>query len=308
MKLNIRVLSSTIIMMIIFVFSMTVAAETGSGTAKQQELVDRARITIDSFMSDADLKWFQENVKDAKGILIIPELLKGGFFLGGSGGRGILLVRNEQTGEWSGPAFYTIGSVSLGIQFGGKISEVVIMVLSQKGLDALYSSSFKFGGDLSIAVGPLGATAERATVSVREADYLSFARSKGMFAGISLDGAVVKTNDEWNDAYYGSMVTPRDILVTRTASNPGSERIRDAVRRAAARESRRTKEEGVSREEKSGEGIVEEGVRKIEEDSSEERPLNIEESDIKEKISVTGEEPADKGKTEIEKIREKYSR
>lgn len=199
---------------------------------RQQELVDKARITIDSFISDKNLEWFRDNVKDAKGLLIIPELMKGGFVIGGSGGRGVLLVKDEVTGDWSNPAFYSIGSVSLGLQIGGKISEVVMMVMTEKGLQSLYASSFKLGGDMSVAAGPIGATAEGATAPSLNVDYLSFAKSKGAFAGVSLDGAVVKTSDEWNSAYYGTPVKPSDILVSRSVTNVDADYLRHAVTKA----------------------------------------------------------------------------
>jgi len=199
---------------------------------KETKLVDEALVTINNFLSDPDMTWFHNNVKDAKGLLIIPELIKAGFVFGTSGGRGVLLVRNEKTGQWSGPAFYIIGSVSLGFQIGVKKSEVVMMIMSPKGLEPLYGSSFKLGGEASVAAGPVGAGAEGATAMNLSVDYLSFTRSKGAFVGLSLEGAYVYSDGEWNGAYYGKLVKPTNILVSGTVNNPHSDKLRRAVEKA----------------------------------------------------------------------------
>jgi lipid-binding SYLF domain-containing protein len=101
----------------------------------QQVLVDRASLTINDFLNDQTMTYLRNNIRYAKGILITPSLFKAAFWIGGSGGRGVLMVRDPRTNEWSGPAFYTIGGGSLGIQFGASSSEVVMMVMTQKGID-----------------------------------------------------------------------------------------------------------------------------------------------------------------------------
>jgi lipid-binding SYLF domain-containing protein len=172
------------------------------------------------------MAWFREHMHKAKGFLIIPELLQGAWFIGGSGGRGVLVVKDKTTGDWSQPAFYTIGSLSFGIQFGGEKSEIIMMVFTQKGLDRLYSSSFKFGGDASIAAGPVGGGAKADVMT----DFVSFVRSKGAFAGISLEGAIVKVNNDWNQEYYGKKVSPLGIVEQKLVSNPGSAELLNTVR------------------------------------------------------------------------------
>jgi SH3 domain-containing YSC84-like protein 1 len=196
--------------------------------SKEQLLVDQARITFQSFMIDKNMGWFRQHLPRAKGLLIIPEQLQGAWIVGASGGRGVLVVKDEKTGDWSQPAFYTIGSVSIGLQFGGEKSEIVMMVFTQKGLDKLYSSSFKFGGDASIAVGPVGGGAGADVMT----DFVSFVRSMGAFAGMSLQGALVKINYDWNEAYYGQKVSPIGIIKEKLVSNPGSDGLRNAVRDA----------------------------------------------------------------------------
>ncbi|UCG11063.1 MAG: lipid-binding SYLF domain-containing protein [Deltaproteobacteria bacterium] len=199
---------------------------------KQQNLVDQARITLDSFLADPNMPWFRDHVKDAHGLLIVPQMLKAAFFFGGSGGSGVLLVRDEKTGDWSQPAFYTVGSASFGLQFGGQASELVLMVTTRKGIEPLYTTTLKLGIDASVAVGPVGTRVEGATPLNLSADYLSFARSKGAFVGFSLEGAVVASREKWNNAYYGQEVRPVQILVEGEVTNPQSAGLRATAARA----------------------------------------------------------------------------
>lgn len=217
-----------VILTIITIIAAIVTPVNAEEPVKQQLLVDQARITFKSFMIDKNMAWFREHMNKAKGFLIIPDLLQGAWFIGGSGGRGVLVVKNNTTGDWSQPAFYTIGSLSFGIQFGGEKSEIIMMVFTQKGLDRLYSSSFKFGGDATIAVGPVGGGAKADVMT----DFVSFVRSKGAFAGISMEGAIVKVNQDWNQAYYGKSVSPLGIVEKNLVSNPGSAELRDTIKSA----------------------------------------------------------------------------
>ena len=193
-----------------------------------QGIVDKARVTLSAFMRDKDYGWLRENIKNAKGVLIYPQVLKAGYILGGSGGTGVLLTRDSKTGEWSGPAFYTLGSVSFGLQIGGEAAEVVLLVMSQKGVDSLLTSKFKLGGDTSIALGPVGAGAK----SNITADFISFSKSKGLYAGLNLDGSYVGVRDSINKAYYGKEATPVDILVKNSVSNPGAVPLKEELKKA----------------------------------------------------------------------------
>jgi SH3 domain-containing YSC84-like protein 1 len=199
-----------------------------SDASEAQGLVDKARITFDAFMSDKNYGWFHEHLKDVKGLLIYPQVLKAGFFLGGSGGTGVLVIRDAKTGGWSEPAFYTIGSVSFGAQIGGEASQVIVMAMSRKAIDSLLSSSFKLGGDTSITVGPAGAGA-KANIT---ADFISFAKAKGLYAGLNLEGSVVDVRESLNKAYYKKEVTPVDIVVKHEVSNKGAARLRETLKKA----------------------------------------------------------------------------
>jgi len=206
------------------------------GQAKEamdaRHLVEKARMTLDSFDKAKDMSAFRDLLKDAKGVFIAPQILKGAFFVGASGGSGVFMVRDSRTGRWSEPAFYTIGSASFGLQIGGQASEVVLLAMTDRGVAALLSSSVKLGADVGVAAGPVGMGASAATANL-SADILSFARSKGLFAGISLDGAVVAVRSGLNNAYYGRPVTPTDILVKRTVVNRQSGPLIAAISRDA---------------------------------------------------------------------------
>ena len=212
---------------VVFLLS-TVPAGAGEDL-KPQILVDQALLTLNNFVKTEDMEWFRSNLKYSKGVFIVPQLLKAGFIFGGSGGRGVLLTRDPKTGQWSQPAFYSLGSASFGLQIGAEAAEVIMQIRTQRGLELFYGTDFKLGGDTSVAVGPVGRGVSGKGVT---ADIYSFSRSQGAYAGISLDGSMIKVNDEFNRDYYGKPVRPVDILVKKDVSNPGSARLRKALVKA----------------------------------------------------------------------------
>lgn len=181
-------------------------------------LVSEARIVLLNFLRDPDQTWIQQNLNRARAVLVSPRIVRAGFIVGGSGGRGVLVARDGHT--WAGPAFYDLATASVGFQAGVDVSEVVIVVMTEKGLNSLLSPSFKIGGDASIAVGPVGAGAQ----STVTADLIAFTRAKGLYGGVNLDGTVVKSNAAWNEAFYGRPnVLPTDILIRKNVSNSEAE-------------------------------------------------------------------------------------
>jgi len=180
-----------------------------------ERLVADARTTLSNFSRDPDQTWIQDNLSRARAILIAPQVVRAGFIFGGSGGRGVLVARDGRA--WAGPAFYNLATASVGFQAGIDVSEVVVVVMTERGFNSLMSTSFKIGGDASIAAGPVGAGA-RSTIT---ADLISFTRAKGIYGGLNLDGTVVSTNAPWNDAFFGgSNLLPPDILIRRTVTSP----------------------------------------------------------------------------------------
>jgi len=224
-----RIVKAAIAALLSVAVCMAMVAPAGAtDAAEAQGLVDKARITFNEFLSDKQYSWFQQHLQDAKGLLIYPQVIKGGFIVGVSGGTGVLVVKDEKTHDWSQPAFYTIGSVTFGLQIGGEASQLVVMAMSKKAIDSLLSSSFKLGGDASVALGPVGGGAKENIT----ADFISFAKSKGLYAGINLEGSIVTVRDSLNNAYYGKQVTPVDILVKNEASNEGSNELRATLQKA----------------------------------------------------------------------------
>lgn len=200
-----------------------------------RQLVDKARLTFESFMADKDLgPSVRSLVKRAKGVLIYPQLLKGAFLVGVSGGSGVMLAHDAKARKWGGPAFYTMGEASFGLQIGGQAAEVVLVALTDRGVAALLSTSAKLGADVGVAVGPVGAGAEAATANL-SADIISYSRAKGLYGGISLEGAVVAVRDGLNKAYYGKEVTPTAILVRHEVTNPQAAGLIGAVSKAAGK-------------------------------------------------------------------------
>ncbi len=195
-----------------------------SDASEAQALVLKSDAVFRSFMADPNMSWFHKNSHKARGIFIVPQMLRGGFIIGGSGGSGVLLTRDNKTGAWSYPAFYTMGSVSIGLQIGADASELVLLVMTDKGINAMLSNEFKLGADVAVAAGPVGASAKAQT-----ADVLAFGRSKGAFGGVSIEGAVIAPRDKWNSAFYGKPVSPVDILIKRNVKNPQADGLRKAL-------------------------------------------------------------------------------
>lgn len=199
---------------------LTACATTDSGEARvspdePQKLVSDAQVTFRNFLRDPDQTWVHDNLDRAKAVLIAPQIVRAGFIFGGSGGRAVLVAREGNT--WAGPAFYTLVTASVGFQAGVDVSEALIMVMTDKALNSLMSSSFRIGGDASIAVGPVGAGAK----STITADLVAFTRARGVYGGVNLNGTVVRSNVPWNNSFFeGSNVLPPDIIIRRTARSP----------------------------------------------------------------------------------------
>jgi lipid-binding SYLF domain-containing protein len=194
-----------------------------------QAAVAASEASLSNFLRDPDMDWLQRNLYRAKAIMISPEIVKAGFIFGGSGGRGVVLAKDPKTGKWLGPAFYNLATASIGFQAGIAVSEGVTLVMTDKGFNSLLATSFKMGGDASVAAGPVGAGAKSDIV----ADLITFNRSKGVYGGLNFDGTVVTASDDWNDKYYGKKVLPPDILVRASAHNKAADKLVAQVAAAA---------------------------------------------------------------------------
>ena len=197
-------------------------------TSAAEELVEESRFSIERMLADPDLPKLREWIGKARGVLIIPELVKGGFILGAEGGSGVLMVRGAD-GTWSSPAFYTLVAGSFGFQAGGQVSEVVFTLMTEGAVEALLSDEIKLGVDASVAVGPLGMGIEVSTTTNLDADIYAVSKSVGLFGGGSLEGAKLISRGAWNAEYYGAAATPRAVVIERSFFNPQAEKLRNAV-------------------------------------------------------------------------------
>ena len=193
--------------------------------AKRQSLVDSCLESARKVLGGKDFPDAAKQMTTARGVLIIPELVQGGFILGAAGGRGTLMARSGGR-EWSPPAFYGMGSGSLGLQIGAKVSEIVFIIRTEKGLNAIIDHKFKVGAEAGVTLVAVGIGLEGASTSAMGADIVAFANSAGLFAGVSLEGSYLDADNDWNALYYGSGATTKAIVLDRRFSNPGAEPIR----------------------------------------------------------------------------------
>jgi len=193
--------------------------------AKRQSLVDSCLESARKVLGGKDFPDAAKQMTAARGVLIIPELVQGGFILGAAGGRGTLMARNGAK-DWSPPAFYGMGSGSFGLQIGAKVSEMLFIIRTDKGLAAILDHKFKFGAEGGVTLVAVGIGLEGASTSAMGADIVAFGNSAGLFAGVSLEGSYLDADNDWNALYYGPGATTKAIVLDRRFSNPGAEPIR----------------------------------------------------------------------------------
>jgi len=181
------------------------AAET-----EQADLVRRANQTLAEAQRDPQFGTAPELFQRAKAIMVVPQLVKGGFFIGGEGGDGILVAHHGK--GWSNPAFYAMGALSFGLQAGIEVSEVILFVMSDRALQAWMQDEVKLGVQAGLTVLVIGSSAAAATTTNANVDVIAWAKSKGAYAGITLEGSIIKPRPEWNAAYYGRAMSPGEIL------------------------------------------------------------------------------------------------
>lgn len=197
-----------------------------------QRVIDRARLVIEGFLDDPDFARMHVYVQNAFGVLIVPDMLKGGFFIGAEHGTGVLLARDPQSGVWSEPAFYDLYGGSFGLQFGGQISDAVFTLMNQGAIQKLLTARFTLGTDASVAIGELGAGVGGATTVQFGEDVYAFARNKGLYGGLALDGTYARPKNDWNEAYYGRPLTAEQIVRQRAVRDvPETQGLREALAR-----------------------------------------------------------------------------
>ncbi len=178
--------------------------------SEPKELLARARATLDTARHDPQFGNASDLFKRARAVMVVPQLVKGGFFLGGEGGDGVLLSQNAADG-WGTPLFYSLGSVSFGLQIGVEVAEVVLFVMTDRALKAWTDDGLKLGAKAGLTVLVIGSNAEVATTQ-GNVDVIAWAKSKGAYAGLTLEGSMIKPRDELNTAYYGRPVKVNEML------------------------------------------------------------------------------------------------
>ena len=177
-----------------------------------QELVDESRLTLARFTEHPDMAWLRRHAKDAQAIFIAPSIVSVGYLMGAAHGKAVLLVRDEQTGQWSDPAFFTVVGARFGLQIGIARAEVVALVMSKRSIESIVRNRFFLGPGIALAIGPIGRAASGATTPTLSVDVISFAKVRGGFAGVKLDGTFLFSDDEAHALYYGGAFRSGDIL------------------------------------------------------------------------------------------------
>ncbi len=198
--------------------------------AVQQALVDRSTLAAQDMLNDTNGKDAQALLRRARAVMICPQVFRAGFLFGGQGGDCVLVAR-DGSGSWSSPAFYGLGSGSFGFQAGLQDSEIMMMILTERGLRAIMDDQFKIGADAGAVFVQWGGGVEGATTAAIGADIVGFTRSRGLFAGIALSGSVLATKSVWNRAYYGREEAAQQIVISMDANNPGASPLREVLGR-----------------------------------------------------------------------------
>jgi lipid-binding SYLF domain-containing protein len=190
-------------------------------------IVDKARIILKEMMQSEDNSIPKDLIRQCSGLAIIPGMIKGGFFVGGSYGQGVVL--KHQRGKWTGPAFLDIVAGSFGVQIGVEAVDLILVAIGPRALDSFLKSKFKLGGDVAVAAGPIGAHATAATDILLQGGIFSYSRSKGLFAGVSLEGAVIIPRSERNQAYYQTTGDTTAILAGDIQPRASGQALIDAL-------------------------------------------------------------------------------
>lgn len=202
-----------------------------ASTKQDDNQLLKATNVLNEIMRTPDKAIPQDLLGKAVCVGVVPSELKFAFVVGGNYGRGVLVCRKGGNGSWGAPSFFTLGGGSVGFQIGGKATDVVFIVMNPGGAKKLVQDSVKVGAGISAAAGPVGRAAGGSTDVQLRAEILSYSRSRGLFAGASLKGAVMKQDEDDNKSLYGHKVTAKEILIDGTVRPPAAARRLDAVLR-----------------------------------------------------------------------------
>lgn len=216
--------------------SVTICTAASAATSNETDtltgsiLVSQAYDAIPAFINESEWKdYIVPQLRRAKAVIVVPELIKGGVILGGEKGKGVMLAKAPD-GQWSYPIFYDFYSGSVGLQFGLEKSRHLMLVMTDKGFDSLFFDGFKLGGEINVAVGLVGGSGEIATTRNLGADIVSYSISQGVYGGINFEGTYVEADQDVIDAYYGGRnIAPRNVLNTGKYKNPQADKFRALI-------------------------------------------------------------------------------
>ena len=212
----------------LLVVALAVARPAAAGS--ERGVVEDARATLWEMLADPGFENLRGLLQRARAVLIVPQLFKAGFIIGGEAGSGVLLAHDRSAGSWSYPAFLDMGSASVGLQIGASATQLVLVVMTDAGLESLLADRINIGADASIAAGPVGAAARAATTSTDlDADIYAYGISEGLFAGLSLQGGLIVPDEDANMAFYGEAATTREIVQAGTVANDDADDLRELL-------------------------------------------------------------------------------
>ena len=203
-------MKKTILIVLLFSFFLTNAV---AEEDERQKLLGDSVSVVEEIMSSPDQEIPTNLISQAKAILIFPTMIKAGFFLGGRHGKGVASIRSKSTGEFGPPTFLTQSGISFGFQIGAEAIDLILLVMTERGLKSLLKDEFTLGADIAVSTGPVGRHAEAAVDIRMQGEIYSYSRSKGAFAGVSLNGTVITTAEDDNHIYYGQPFKAKDILL-----------------------------------------------------------------------------------------------
>ena len=210
--------------------ALSACSDAPQTTASQQQLiVDRATLAVqDLFAGTTPQSRSQKLLAEAKAVMVCPSVLNMSFGIGGSGGRCLLLSRDAR-GSWSDPAFYRLSTASLGLQVGVQSAESILFIMSQRGIQAILDSQFKFDASASASFASIGTGLENSTAGAHNTDIYAAQKNEGLYAGAALGGSKLTVDSGANRAYYNQTVGPEDIVVTMRVNNPSADPLRRAL-------------------------------------------------------------------------------
>jgi lipid-binding SYLF domain-containing protein len=215
--------------LILFLLSFLALPPAHANSNVANDLMLDAELSVRKLFGGDRFSDARSMLAQSRAVIIIPNFYRGGFFVGGSGGTGVILAK-DASGNWSYPGFVNLGSISAGLQIGFSGAEVIIFVRTNEGLSAIINNQVRFGGNAGVAVANLGGDIGGAKGLTTNADYITYAKSSGLYAGLTLEGAVIEARPDIARVFYGEPAALYPILIDQKFSNPNADKLRDTLK------------------------------------------------------------------------------